>query len=294
MSSRRISSLRGAALALVLTAAADYGAAQQPHPALDLHPGAAPAPAPPPPIAEISPGLAYGYLADAALPDSLALLPPPPAEGSAALAADRESNQAKRALQGSKRWRLAGMDANLSFPWAAGDFACALNALVNPLDTSHLYRLLRRSMTDAIQSARAAKDHYKRPRPFLLNQAPTCTPGAEARLSAEGSYPSEHAAAGWTWALILAEISPEQSEAILARGRAFGESRVVCNAHWPSDVEAGSSLGAAVVARLHADPAFFADVDAAKTELAAVRARKLPPQRDCKFEADAMAQQPAP
>ena len=42
--------------------------------------------------------------------------------------------------------------------------------------------------------------------------------------------PNLHPSAiGWTWALTLSEISPDQTDAILARGRAFGESRVVCN-----------------------------------------------------------------
>jgi acid phosphatase (class A) len=246
------------------------------------------------PAADIRPGVAAGYLPQDAVPDSLVLLPPPPAEGSAALTMDREISRAEIALEGSKRWKFAGMDANLSFPWAAGAFVCALGAPVSLLNTPHLYQLLRRTMTDAAQSARAAKDRYKRPRPFMVNKAPTCTPGAEEHLAQDGAYPSGHAAIGWAWALILSEISPEQSSAILARGRAFGQSRVVCNVHWQSDVTESLVLGAATVARLHADSAFLADLDAAKAELAAARAKKQPPQRDCKVEAEALAQQPSP
>ena len=37
----------------------------------------------------------------------------------------------------------------------------------------------------------------------------------------------------------------DRLEALLARGRAFGESRNVCNAHWYSDVVAGRLVGAA-------------------------------------------------
>ena len=48
-------------------------------------------------------------------------------------------------------------------------------------------------------------------------------------------------------------------------------------------------MGASTVARLHADPTFRADLEAAKTELAAVRAKGLKPQRDCAAEAAAMA-----
>ena len=52
----------------------------------------------------------------------------------------------------------------------------------------------------------------------------------------------------------------------------------------------GRFMGAATVARLHDDPEFLADLAAAKSELAAVRARSLPPQNDCKFEAEALSE----
>ena len=48
-------------------------------------------------------------------------------------------------------------------------------------------------------------------------------------------------------------------------------------------------MGAAAVARLHADPAFRAELEAAKAELAAVRAKGLKPTRDCQAEADVLA-----
>ncbi|HEY4926560.1 MAG TPA: phosphatase PAP2 family protein [Roseiarcus sp.] len=244
------------------------------------------------PVPEIQPGVLAGYLPRAALPDSVALLPPPPAEGSAALAMDHEISQGYLVLEGSPRWKLAGMDANLSFPWAAGDFSCAMNAPVTQTDTPRLYQLLRRVMSDAGASTRAAKDNYKRQRPFMVNKAATCTPGAEEHLAQDGSYPSGHTAIGWTWALILSEIAPDQAQAILARGRAFGQSRVVCNVHWQSDTIESLELAAGTVARLHDDPTFVADLDAAKSEIAAAHAKKLAPQRNCKAEADALAQQP--
>jgi hypothetical protein len=106
----------------------------------------------------------------------------------------------------------------------------------------------------------------------------------------DGSYPSGHTAIGWAWALILTEIAPDRADAILARGRAFGESRVVCNVHWHSDVVEGRFVGAAAVARLHADPAFRADMEAAKLEVTAVRAKGLKPSCDCEAEAGALAQ----
>ncbi len=240
-------------------------------------------------VPEIRPGILAGYLQPEALPNSLALIPPPPAEGSTALALDEEVSQKSLALRGSPRWELAVEDANLMFPKAAGTFSCALGAPITEEETPHLYMLLRRTLADAGLSTYTAKNHYKRTRPFVVNKQPTCTPDEEEHLKKDGSYPSGHTALGWAWALILTEIAPDRENAILARGRAFGESRIICNVHWQTDVFEGRFMGAAAVARLHADPAFRAELEAAKAEIAAVRAKGLKPSRDCDAEAKALA-----
>lgn len=245
-----------------------------------------------PMVPEIRPGILAGYLPREALPNSLTLLPPPPEAGSAALALDQEISRRSLELRGSPRWKLAGEDANLKFPHAAGTFLCALHAPVAEQETPHLYLLLRRSLTDAALSTFAAKDHYARARPFMVNGEPSCTPDSEPDLRRNGSYPSGHAAAGWAWALILSELIPDQTDALLARGRAFGQSRIVCNAHWASDVLEGRSMGAATVARLHADAGFLADLAGAKSELAAAAASHATLAQDCSAEAAAIAGDP--
>ena len=212
--------------------------------------------------------------------------------GSAAEALDQEIARENLTLRGTPRWKLASMDADLRFPSAAGDFSCALGAPVTEQDTPRLYVMLQRIMTDAGAATGAAKNKYRHARPFMLDSQPTCAPDQEPVLRTNGSYPSGHTAVGWAWALVLSEASPDQSEAILARGRAFGESRLVCNVHWESDVIEGRFMGAATVARLHDEPEFLADLEAAKSELAAARAKNLPPQNDCKFEAEALAETP--
>ncbi|MCC7266941.1 MAG: phosphatase PAP2 family protein, partial [Caulobacteraceae bacterium] len=52
-------------------------------------------------------------------------------------------------------------------------------------------------------------------------------------------------------------------------GMEFGRSRAICGVHFQSDIEAGRTLGAAMVARLHTDPKFMTDLAAAKADLAA-------------------------
>ena len=239
-------------------------------------------------VPEIHPGILAGYLDPETLPDSLALIPPPPAEGSAALALDEEVSRRSLALRGTPRWDLAAKDAELMFPEAAGTFSCALGIPITESNTSHIYMLLRRTLADAGLSTYTAKNHYQRQRPFMVNNAPICTPDEEELLRKDGSYPSGHTAIGWAWALILTEIAPDRADAILARGRAFGESRVVCNVHWHSDVIQGRFMGAAAVARLHADPAFRAELEAAKNEVAAARTKGLVPSHDCTAETNAL------
>jgi acid phosphatase (class A) len=240
-------------------------------------------------VPKIRPGIVAGYLDSQELPNSLQLLPPPPAEGSAAQALDETVSRRSLPLSGTARWTLAAEDADLKFPKAAGTFSCVMGIPITERETPHIYMLLRRTMIDAGLSTYAAKDHYNRARPFVLNRQPTCTPDEEEQLKKDGSYPSGHSALGWAWSLILSEIAPDRADAILARGRAFGESRVICNVHWHSDVIEGRCMGAAAVARLHADPVFRADIEAARVEIAAVRTRGLKPSRDCRDEAEALA-----
>ena len=244
------------------------------------------------PAAEMRPGAVAGYLKPSELPDSLVLLPPPPALASAAEALDQEVARQALALRDTERFKLAALDADLGFPEAAGTFSCALGAPVTLEDTPALYRLLRRVMADASGATFAAKDKYKHARPFMLDAQPTCLPSADKELRGNGSYPSGHTAIGWAWAQALAEIAPDRAEAVLERGRAFGESRLVCNVHWASDVFEGRTMAAATVARLHANPDFVADLRDAKNEIEAERSKGLPPQRDCKFEGEALKQTP--
>lgn len=244
----------------------------------------------PPAIPEKWPGFLIGYLAPDEIPDSQALLPPPPAENSDALAHDKEVQKAALALRATERWTQAALDAELKFPEAAGTFSCAVDTTIDEQNTPRLYTLLRRSLTDAALATAAAKSHYARTRPFVEQGESTCAPADEASLRKNGSYPSGHAAIGWAWALILTEIAPEHGDAVLARGRTFGESRLVCNVHWQSDVVEGRFMAAGLVARLHANPAFRNDIEAARAELAATRAADLKPTRDCGAEAAALSQ----
>jgi acid phosphatase (class A) len=110
------------------------------------------------------------------------------------------------------------------------------------------------------------KDHYNRTRPLIGNDLPVCVP-REDWMKTNASYPSGHSMTGWAWALILGELEPGKVGPLMQAGDAIGESRIICGVHYRSDVEAGRKLGAAMVARLHSDPAFLSDLAAARAEL---------------------------
>jgi len=227
-----------------------------------------------------------GYIKKEALPDSVRIVPKAPAPGSPRQKLDDAIAAEALKLNTTPRFKLAAQDATMHFPEAPNSFACAMGKMVSKEKTPRLYHLLKRSGVDAGYATRKAKHTYNRMRPFTLNNAPICTPQWQEELRHNGSYPSGHTSLGWAWALIFAELVPEKADAILARGVAYGESRIICNVHWYSDVLAGRMMGASAVALMHNNPEFIADMKAAKEELANAPA---PDPKMCEAEDKALS-----
>ena len=240
-------------------------------------------------VPEVHPGILQGYLPMDDPLRTVEIVPPAPELGSPRQALDDEISRRSLALRGTARWELATKDAYLGFPGAQDAFTCATGITISETTTPQLYRLLRRTLADVGLASYSAKNAYQRARPFMVNDEPTCTPDEEEMLRKDGSYPSGHTSIGWGWALILAELMPEKAEAILARGRAFGESRNVCNVHWHSDVVAGRMVAAAAYSQLHNNADFLAAMEASRKELAELDMNAMSPSRDCKEEADALS-----
>jgi acid phosphatase (class A) len=231
-----------------------------------------------------------GYLAPDERPDSIALLPPPPAPGSAAMAMDQAMYDKLRRLADTSRWALAGADGNLQFPAATDTFACALGFHVSEDRTPRLYVLLQRTVVDAGQSTGAAKRKYQRQRPFEVTGDEICVPSDEQALRGNASYPSGHAAIGQVWGEVLAAVAPDRAAAVRERGRQFGLSRAVCRLHWISDIDAGRTVGAAVIKALGENPEFVADLEAARAEVAQIAAGQgRSSDQACADEADTLA-----
>lgn len=213
------------------------------------------------------------------VPNSLNLLPGPPDAASVAFLYDQARYNWGKSIRNTPRGEQAFQDARVDGQHLPDAFSEAFGIAINPQDTPEIYKLIVGMREDAGDLAtRAAKDYYNRTRPYSFYGENTCNPEQQAELSTNGSYPSGHTSIGWATALVLSELNPDRIDEILQRGFQMGESRVICGYHFQSDVDAGRITGAGVVARLHADPGFQAQLEKAKKEFASLqKAGKVKP-----------------
>jgi len=233
-----------------------------------------------------------GYLASGEF-DVLPTLKPAPRPGEPQYEADRSTFLATRKLEGSPRWKLATSDAQNSTASMLRDYSCAVGTTLTPENAPKLVHVVARAAIDTSGQANRAKEQFARKRPFEIDPGAVCQPTSDLfdkkAQHMSYDYPSGHATAGWTWATILAAIAPDRAQQILARGRAYGESRVVCGAHNASSIDAGIKTATATMAVVSTKADYKADLAAARAELAALRASGTAPQA-CDAEAALTAQ----
>jgi len=226
------------------------------------------------------------YLARGAY-DGRAVVPPPPAWGSAKAEQDRAIFLATRQLKDSPRWSLARQDAREAR--ILGAYSCALGVTPSRRTTPKLAALLRRASHDVRPAISGPKRLYKRKRPYQVDRGAICARSGWI-VGLTSDYPSGHTTWAWTVGLILARAQPDRADAILNRAQAYGESRVVCGVHNASSVAAGRLNAASLVAALEASPGFQADLAAVHRELDAARAAgSAPDKAQCEAQAALLA-----
>ncbi|WP_422058005.1 acid phosphatase [Sphingomonas sp.] len=203
------------------------------------------------------------------------LLEPAPRRGDPRYEADRKIFRATRALQGTPRWQLAASDVDTSPTAMLRKFSCAVGIELTPQDAPKLAELVRRASLDTVGQMSIAKETFARARPFTIDRGAICQPvdalidRRHDRMSYD--YPSGHTTLGWTWALVLSAALPDRAQQILARGRAYGESRYVCGAHNKSAVEAAFYAASATMTVVATKPAYQSALDEVRDEVASLR-----------------------
>jgi acid phosphatase (class A) len=228
------------------------------------------------------------YLFPDNLPETLAFLPPPPAAGTPQSRRDHNERAAALKFYGTPRYVIAAHDARRDYDPTVSAFTCAFGTGITAARTPRLYKLLANVRLDVRASSYKAKARYRRQPPFELYKSKTCSPADEV-LARPSSYPEARAAVGWAFAFILSEVDPDRTEQLNRRAREFARSRLICDAAWNSDLDAGLLLAKQDVVRLNQDNNFRRDLEAAKAEVAIERRANIKPARDCTRETTALA-----
>lgn len=197
------------------------------------------------------------------------VIPPAPIPEEARGVADREVFKLTRALKGTPRWDMAIADVPGDTASMMRGFSCATRIVMTPTNAPRTAALLEQASRDSRRETNQLKAFYKKKRPFLIDSGETCEPQTDA-LAQSYDYPSGHATRGWTWGLVLAEVLHERAGPILARARAYGESRIVCGVHNMSAVEAGRMVASSTLAVVRTERAYADMGGAARAERAAL------------------------
>lgn len=190
---------------------------------------------------------------------------------------------------GTDRWWLAVAHAELRAPFAAQHFDCALGTRLNEQPRPALSRLMSRLLADADRLTRTLAAEHPRLRPVASIPGLEPCQRADQAMRTSPSWPASGAAAGALYGELFSELAPDRADAVRRIGEEIGRSRAICRMNWPSDVTDGQALGRSLYARIAAEPAFLADLDAAREEVRTARAEGLT-NPGCAAERRALAQ----
>jgi acid phosphatase (class A) len=201
----------------------------------------------------------------------VASFPAPPAKDSPATRAELEELLALQASRTPAQVDAARADRKTEV-WQFYD-ALGLDPS-HPPDLPKVEKLARLVEDDVRIAVRSAKEHFRRLRPFEIEpRIDNCIDDVRADLS----YPSGHAAFGWSMAYLLSRLSPEHRTALEARATSFARQRAVCGVHFPSDLAAGKAAARWLLAEMEKMPEFRAEADAAAAELQAALGKRPGP-----------------
>jgi acid phosphatase (class A) len=204
--------------------------------------------------------LAESFYLQPGHPDGVALLAPPPAPGSEEEAADLASARAVFKGRTPAETDRASRDYSISIFL----FTPAIGPFFQQGRVPKTEAMFKKVKNDITQPLDATKDHFRRRRPYQMDEQ--LSHGAPEKSF---GYPSGHSTRGTVEALLLAEMFPDQREAILSIGRNIGWDRVLIGKHFPTDIYAGRVLAQAMVREFLASPAFQNDLAEAKAEVQA-------------------------
>jgi acid phosphatase (class A) len=110
---------------------------------------------------------------------------------------------------------------------------------------------------------------YMKDRPFKYSEALAAAFPDIAESTNGATYPSGHSTTSFEYALVLGTMLPSMRDALYERAYDYSIHRVTSGAAYPSDAEGGHIAATLAVHEMMKKPAFQADFEAVKAELAA-------------------------
>ncbi|MDB5465333.1 MAG: phosphatase family protein [Phenylobacterium sp.] len=195
------------------------------------------------------------------------LLPPPPEDGSPIQKADLAEVQRVYRTRTPERYEQAKWDDTHENSMI---FASTLGPRFDLAKLPATAKLLAVIENDQSVSANMAKRRFLRNRPWAIDPSLVAC-DYKPNAAPKTSYPSGHATLAYSVGGVLADLLPEQSQAILTRAAEYAYSREVCGAHYASDLEASHVLGTIVAREFLTSPKAAPMIEAAREELRAAR-----------------------
>lgn len=189
-------------------------------------------------------------------------IPPPPIPDSIAYKQEIEFMKARIAKLTDAQKALAVKDA---LNESADFFSDTISEFdINKLPKTKI--LFEKVKHNAGYESKLFKNHFMSKRPYQVDSdIRACVPPKPSNL--DRSYPSGHTTMGYAMGIVLAELIPQKSKAIMERARLYGENRINCGAHFPSDVTGGQVLGTLVAKELIRNEEFKLLMSEAQNEL---------------------------
>lgn len=203
------------------------------------------------------------YLSDTQVNSALAMLPPPSTPGSAEDLADRAATDRAFAQRSEADFNAAMQEEKFD----AFAFASVIGPGFDASKLPHVAALFKEAEHETKEAVEASKNHWKRLRP--CPPASACAANPEQAKKKSFGYPSGHSSRATVDAILLAQLFPRDSDALMQHARDIGWRRVVKGVHTLQDIYAGRMFGQALASSMLASPAMQHDLAAAMAELRA-------------------------
>jgi acid phosphatase (class A) len=203
------------------------------------------------------------YLTATQIDQVMAALPAPSAPGSAEDLADYAATDRAFAARSAADFSRAQQEEKFD----AFAFATVIGPGFRADKLPRVAALFKEAEHETKEAVDLSKNHWKRPRP--CPPASACAQHPEQAAKKSFGYPSGHSSRATVDAILLAQLFPQDADALMQQSRDIGWRRVVKGVHTLQDIYAGREFGQALAGDMLASPAMQHDLAEARAELKA-------------------------